>query len=326
MDEIEWRIRAARPVSGHRDLPLSDRAKRELAELLVISDSGRVRRVILPSVRRTAIWAAVAVIMVVVAVSSTVVFQPTRVWAATPPLLRATPVAGTATELLSQLADAAAASGDPAPTGDVHIAFQEWALQIEYDAKVVSTTVVPHEYSIDRRADGGWRTTVTAGPALKYSDSAAGGDTPPEGTMLWRDDYRPGEYEPLFPRPFPVASAEVGPYFLRLVGLGTPLDADAAFLNLPQVLREQVLSGVQRAAALHYLATLPGIDVVGKVTDRLGRAGIMFRTTRTGDPDTLDYLIVAPESGRILAAEAHYVGHDRADIHSPSVTSYVAWK
>ena len=34
MDELERRIRAARPVSGNRTLPLTDRAKRELAELI----------------------------------------------------------------------------------------------------------------------------------------------------------------------------------------------------------------------------------------------------------------------------------------------------
>ena len=35
MGELERRIRAARSVSGSRDLPLTDRAKRELAELLL---------------------------------------------------------------------------------------------------------------------------------------------------------------------------------------------------------------------------------------------------------------------------------------------------
>ena len=37
MDELERRIRAARPMSGNRDLPLSDRAKRELADLVLSS-------------------------------------------------------------------------------------------------------------------------------------------------------------------------------------------------------------------------------------------------------------------------------------------------
>lgn len=35
MDDIETRLRAARPTSGYRDLPLTDRAKRELAELML---------------------------------------------------------------------------------------------------------------------------------------------------------------------------------------------------------------------------------------------------------------------------------------------------
>lgn len=35
MDELEARLRAARPISGHRSLPLTDRAKRELADLML---------------------------------------------------------------------------------------------------------------------------------------------------------------------------------------------------------------------------------------------------------------------------------------------------
>ncbi|QTV79160.1 hypothetical protein [Microbacterium sp. NIBRBAC000506063] len=43
MDEIERRVRAARPTSGHRDLPLTDRAKRELAELALVDETAPAR-------------------------------------------------------------------------------------------------------------------------------------------------------------------------------------------------------------------------------------------------------------------------------------------
>lgn len=272
-------------------------------------------------------WAAAAIVVILAVASSAAVFQPVQAWAATPPLLSATPVTGTATELLNQLADAAAATGDPTPTGDVHIAVQAWTLDMEYDSKIVSTRVVPEEYSISRRADGSFTSVITAGAALGYGDGgAASSDTPTAGTVLARVENGPGEYVPLFPRPFPTNTAQIGPYFTSLFGPGAAIDADTIFLNFPLVLMEQVLGGQARAAVLQYLATLPGIDVVGAVTDRLGRAGIMFRTARTGDPDALDYLVIAPADGRILAAETHYVGHDRTDIRSPSVTSYYAWK
>lgn len=383
---FDQRIRAARPVSGHRALPLSDRAKCELAALLLTDpeeldeldgdwpdepdstaapmapdtpagpagtpddrrhpparsdstrprgrrDLSRTRERGGRGLRRRWGWLVSAVVLLAATLFGATVARPAQVWAATPPLLAVAPIAGTASDLLNQLADAAAASGDPVPTGDIHIAMQEWALDMEYDADIgdispAATVVVPQRILSDRYADGSVTIVFTAGRPMAGSENAApSANTPPEGTELSRVEYKPGEFPPAFPEPFPTEASGVAPFAAQYFGPETPPDADQMVSDLvPSLLTEQVLSGAQRATLFRYLASLSGIESVGSVTDRLGRPGILFATSNAGDPDWTDYLVVAPDTGRILAVETHYSGHDRPDLRSPSVTSYTAWE
>lgn len=190
-----------------------------------------------------------------------------------------------------------------------------------------ATVVVPQRVVIDRYPDGSLTSVITAGRTLGDSENAAPtADMPPEGTVLSRDVYGPGEYEPVFPGTFPTAAAEVGGYIAPPDQPSGVVDAYDAFVNLTGVRQEQILGGEQRAAALRYLAELPGIDVVGAVTDRLGRTGIMFRASGANYPNYPQFLVVAPGTGKILANETHYIGHDREDLRSPSVTKYFAWE
>lgn len=385
--DFDQRIRAARPVSGHRALPLSDRARRELAALLLADSAGsvaldvadrpdepdstaapvapetptdpartpddrrhppargdstrpqgrkglsRARRRGSRGLRRRSGWLAVAVVLLAATLFGATLARPTQAWAATPPLLAVTPIAGTSSDLLNQLANAAAASGDPAPTGDIHIAFQEWALNMVEDPETggvvaEATVVVPQRIVIDRYPDGSLISITTVGHALGDSENAApAADMPPEGTELYRNVYGPGEYQSIFPGTFPTDQSEVAPFAAPYFGPEIPPDANRMVSDLiPSLLTEQVLDGAQRSALFHYLASLPGIELVGSVTDRLGRPGIMFATRSADNPDWTNYLVVATETGRILATETHYSGHDRPDLRSPSVTSYTAWE
>jgi hypothetical protein len=88
---------------------------------------------------------------------------------------------------------------------------------------------------------------------------------------------------------------------------GAPVDVDVGgsmFLHFSDVLREARAAPEQRAAAYEALARVPGLTLVGKVTDRLGRPGIavgldvvdnepsgfLYRYVLVFDPKTADLL------------------------------------
>jgi hypothetical protein len=88
---------------------------------------------------------------------------------------------------------------------------------------------------------------------------------------------------------------------------GAPFDVDVGgsmFLHFSDVLREARATPEQRAAAYEALARVPGLTLVGEVTDRLGRPGVavaldavdneptgfLFRYVLVFDPKTADLL------------------------------------
>ncbi|MGH2922080.1 MAG: CU044_5270 family protein [Gaiellaceae bacterium] len=88
---------------------------------------------------------------------------------------------------------------------------------------------------------------------------------------------------------------------------GAPVDVDVGgsmFLHFSDVLREARATPEQRAAAYEALARVPGLTLVGEVTDRLGRPGVavaldvvenepsgfFFRYVLVFDPKTADLL------------------------------------
>jgi hypothetical protein len=86
---------------------------------------------------------------------------------------------------------------------------------------------------------------------------------------------------------------------------GGPVDVDVGgsmFLRFSDLLREARATPEQRAAAYEALARVPGVVLVGEVTDRLGRRGVgvafdfllnepfLFRHVLVFDPETSDLL------------------------------------
>lgn len=326
MDEIERRIRAARPLSGHRLLPLTERAKRELADLLLGSGEGPTHQPRAAHRRWTRVGPRLlAAVLIVGAVMVAFMWQPhsRHAIAATPPVLDPTPVADPGDQL-ARLAEEARASGGAASSETITIHMMSWSLNTDMDAAgQVSSAISPEVYTITIGADGSRRQVVTAGHAVDAHGNPAESDPAP-GTVLSELYSAPGEYEPLFTSPAPTTASEIGPFLEAGSGLDAQEHASSAFLAITYLLVEQQLDGQQTAAIIDFLAGLPDIEVAGTVTDRLGRPALALAGPRpTGD--YTDYLLLAAESGSIIGFETVYTGHDRPDINSPAVTSYQIW-
>lgn len=326
MDDLERRIRAARPVSGHRDLPLTDRAKRELADL-VLADVETSPPARYPRPRAVWHWAlGAAVVVVALAVSLPLsTTTPVRAHAATPPLLTVTPLPGTAQERLHALGTLAAAqpvSSDARKA--IQISVEAWTLSTDDDGVSRSSAVVPEHYERTRLPDGTLTQVVTAGIPIGPAPSV--GPTP--GTVLQRETWPRGQDAYLFTTSAPVDPKRVAAFLARPDEAALPLSASDAIEKIGSLLLEQSLNPAQNAAILAALADLPDLSLAGTTTDRLGRAGIMFSgspSVRPGYSGYVEHIVIDPNTGRILSVECTYNGTDRTDIPSPSVVDYFAW-
>lgn len=325
MDELERRLRAARPISGHRDLPLTDRAKRELADLMLAEPARAPRRTgVRPHRWNLIVYAAAAAaaVLTVVPVVATLTMQPAH--AATPPMLTTTTVSNNARDLLEEMGDVVADDLSQQMTDPTQITVQTWVLHTDDDGDPLSSVVVPENFAITQTSDGTRTVTVTAGAPIDREGRPASGNTvPAEGAPLWEEAWEPGEYLPLYPNSLPTEPAQIAAFFAEVVGE----EPSAAQLipELNSLLLEQTLSPAQESALLRYASTLPDIELVGSTTDRLGRDGMVFTATNPDQPDYAQRLIVSPTTGHILATETIYIGTTRTDIASSSVVSYFAW-
>lgn len=333
MDDLERRIRAARPVSGNRHLPLTDRAKRELAELLMTdaqtstdppATPARERRF---GMRWLASAATVAIVLVVGGTWWLGGAQPAH--AATPPLLVVEPLADSDTDPVAHLSQAARESDFdvPAEGEDVTIRVQSWALHMEeVDGEIdPSLTVISPEVSTTTfRADGSMSKVVTAGRADWESEGPVK-QHPPVGTVIWTYDEGPGGYEPLFATSAPRRVDQVEEFLSEGGGLAAGESAHNAFLTIGYLLDEQRLDNLQTAAVLEFVATLSDYTVDGTTTDRLGRSGLVL-TTLSADGEYTESLLLDSETGQILASESIYTGTRRTDLTAPALMSYFAWE
>ncbi len=323
MDEIEHRIRAARPASGHRDLPITDRAKRELADLVLYERAPRRR----PSRRRRLLrtMAAAGLATVAVVASSIAVasfWSPTSVHAATPPLLSVAPLSGTTESLLSALSGTI--DEDAIGETNMLIEVDAWTLATDDDGIATSNTIAPEHYSITRGADGTYATRVTTGQAVDAYGAPVENAIEP-GALVWEEAWGPGEYAFLFPGPLPTNASEIGGFLSQAIGASEPITAAKAIQATNDLLFEQQLTPLQWTALIQYFATLPDLVPVGEARDRLGRTGMVFSARDAERAGYQRNLVVSPETGRILATETLYSGDDRTDIASPSVVNYFVW-
>lgn len=334
MKEIERRIRAARPLSGNRNLPLSDRAKRELAELIM--DESGVQPTLEPSRARSRFRlsrpAVVSVAASVLALTVTVIWSltPPPVYAATPPLLEFEPVEGTASELLLDLAALTCDVpwSDPTePDGSVAIVDHYWALTMAEgeDGVVLPTVVTPEILTTTFNADGSVDVVAVEGEA--YSGRIES-DARARGEIIWQDSYLPGEFGLFGGSELPVSGAEMGEFFGAFYDKDVSQNGSDGILAIGDLVNDRRMSCDETAVLLEFLAAVPGIELAGGTVDRLGRDAIALSATRPPGvfEEYRDYLLIDPATGRILASETEYFGDSREDIESPSITSYIAWE
>lgn len=332
MDELEQRIRGARPVSGHRNLPLSDRAKRELAELMLVDAVRTTRTQRRPRrprrsgfLKAAGVATAITSVIAAGAIATNAIMVPQAAHAATPPLLDTTATSETAQELLTQMSQAAEDHAKT-PEGSYTISLQTWTLAITDDGLSQSTSIVPENHEFTRTADGAFATRVTYAQPIDQNGSPLNtDDLPAAGELSWEDSWEPGEYQFAFPGHFPVKPEDVGSYLATVSGATLPLSASESIQAMNSLLAEQQLDAKQQVALLTYLANLPDLRVAGTTIDRLGRDGVVFTSEDLGYRGYEDHIIISLATGQILATERIYHGTFRTDIPSPSVVNYYLW-
>ncbi|MFT4230191.1 MAG: hypothetical protein QM602_07885 [Microbacterium sp.] len=331
MDELERRIRAARPMSGHRDLPLTSRAKQELADLVLSRPNATLSRARAASRqhdrrrmtrRLVAASTGIAMVAAATAVVLNILVPSGSAQAVTPAPLVTTAIGESTTETLEGL-EMVKQADDAAPQHTVRL--QSWELHTEIgdEGSIVSSSVEPHWSETTFADDGSVRILLTAADPFPGQD-AEGLPTP--GTVLADETLEPGEYVSTYDEAVPTDPAEIDAYLAQYAGEESPLTAGAAIREISGLLSSIIVTTEQETAIIAYLQTLDGLTVAGTVIDRLGREGIAFSAADRRPGEYQDYLILSPDTGSIIAAETVYIGSERTDITSPSVIDYVAWE
>ncbi|NYD66042.1 hypothetical protein [Agromyces atrinae] len=319
-DDLTRLIRSARP-----ELPIDDATidarKAALFDRIVgdePSDELAARRVRRAPVRLIFSVAAVFVILVLLGAGTFLVPRPGQAFAVTPPVLQAEPLSSTAKEVLMDAADQLIpTSGEPPRT----FSYRAWQLQSTDPGNgALSSVVQPAEITVSTAPDGSVSRIARA--TVPYPEDAG---TVRPGDELWRLEYAPGEYQPVFPDP-PTDAAAVGEYLARYGALPEEPTSGDYILAIQMLLTERTLASTEEAALLRFVASLPDLMVNGTVTDRLGRQGVSVSTTSRAPGEFIDSLIVSPAGAGILSSEMTYIGSDRTDIASPAIVLYYAWE
>lgn len=347
MDDIERRVRAARPLSGGRGLPLTDRAKRELAELLVSGVRGpqdRYRELAMAATREleagrgsgggvmaasrrgyiTGIAACAALLMAFVVATP---FGGAPAVALTPPPLTVVPLGTPRDEVIADLAAAARSQPLLDPDEPQVIETIGWWLHIsarEDGTLVADETVIRPEERVETiHPDGARSLTVAAGEPWDGS-GVRPADSPVPGTVLAEQAWGPGEYESGFPRP---TFSDAGTLRTALLETGPDSmnDPFLSFYEVQALASEWRLTGGQMAEIIEFLGSFREVGVAGATTDRLGRAAIAL-AARNAEGTRTASLLLDPETGRLLAAETVQLTDDLAGVDAPAVTSYTLWK
>jgi hypothetical protein len=317
MDDLELsrRLRNARPRLPERGDPLSVTAEATLSQILEDQTVPARRR---RSPISLSVAAAIAVLLVM-AIGFVYTMRPAPVYAvATPPLLEPTPVDGTSKDLLMQLSS-------NLEEGAGTIRFQSWSLAMTVgdDSTLESVAIEPEVRTVEHREDGS-RIEVRRGEPYDSFGNPLHVDGYEIGELVWEQDFPAGDFPFVFTDPLPIA-AQYDQFLRQPTGASSMTTGDY-LRQLNSLLGERKLTLAQTRAALEFLATLQGLEVEGRVVDRLGRAGISFATDSRTPGEYVDRVIVSDEGLGFLSFETTYVGHNRTDIQAPAVVSYTAWE
>lgn len=323
VDELERRIRAANPDPTNRHMPLSERAERELTLLLATPRDLSAAKP-LPK-RWVTIMAAtiVAVVAILLTVGLPNLLSPRPAAASTPPILETTPVAGSPVFVLERLSELARTS--PAETRSADIAAETWSAELTPTTHKV-TFVQPRDIVRTRENDKSGSVIIRAGQ-VRWGMVGEGEKPAIPGTQLERFDYGPGAFPMLFPVPPPTDPAALSDYLAKYLGVDASAGTGELFRAVQDLRNEWELDGSQSAALLNLLAERNDIEVLGNVTDRLGRAGTALATDSRMGGAFRDILIFATATARLLSAEEVYLGGiPDIQLTPPIVMNYIAWK
>jgi hypothetical protein len=311
-------------------LPLTARAEKELSELV------STRRLITAQDHRRAgpsrlislAAAAATAVVVVVALGLTLFFPSAQTYAATPPLLEVSLVPQPREDLLMDMSQKAMLAGEnlPAEPQATTISARAWSLVATSDGQHQTANMVNLEHEITVQPDGSVHEIVTAGPSVDTDGRPVTEGVPAVGEVISEDEWAAGSPALRFTNPLPSESDQIPAYVAKAYGTTELPDAALVINSVADLMTQRQLSSAEEATVLEYFAHEADVKVVGAVTDRLGRAAIAFSAVHEEDSSYEEYLLVSPDSGKILAVETHYVAQGRTDIPSPSVTSYIAWR
>lgn len=324
MDDIEKRMRESRPDLGERDGALSSRAQADLDAIL----SAEVPR---KSGLRIPRWAPPAGIAAAAAAALAVVFSVVQLAVpspsvAAPPPLQTAPVdepLGDVMRRLSTLAEEhLPATGSPV---EQTLRYEAWYSNVEVEADRTSYFVQPVEIIQSRNADWSGSITTLAGD-VRWGTPSENNPSQKPGTAIDEMTFAAGEFPMIYSEPPPSDPVALRDYFLA-AGWDPNSTAGDWFNAIQQLATDWQLDGPQTAAVIEFLGELPDVRVAGAVTDRLGRAGIAIDTEGRLDGAFRDTLVFDSTSGKLLSAEAMYLGGiPDLKIPYPTVFSYVAWK
>lgn len=256
---------------------------------------------------------------VLVALIGMIVFRPVAA-SATPPLMEATPIAGSAQNHLMKLAELRRKGAWPRTAIELHA----WSLVSEIDAagKVVASNTSPTVSSTTFSPDGSVTIETVVGrpfPGQEVKDLPIPG-TPLSSEHLSAEKSVAASASGVLPE-----DADQLAQWLETAFSVDPANTEESTLSLLRVLVNTTVTPAQEATVLEYLASRPDVTLIGQVTDRLGRSALSFRIGSDVD-NYQQNLIIATDTGQIIATETIYTGNDRHDITAPAVTSYEAWE
>nr|WP_281360953.1 CU044_5270 family protein [Schumannella luteola] len=269
-----------------------------------------------------------AALTIALVVTLTNLGQPVPASLAAPPRLKATPIAEGSDATLARLIAAARSQPDTTAEQDFDIRIEGWYSNVTVTEKETAWVVQPQEVTLRRYADGSGRVETHAGPVRWGAEPPDLSAAP--GSLISRDDYPAGEYPMLYPTPPPTTGAELRAYIEAILSGGTPdvtLTTGDYFNEAESVRNEWVLSGARSAALLELIRSLDGVEMLGRVTDRLNRPGIAFQA-KSGEKGSFRTILIFDETtGALLSSERVYIGGAK-DVTYPSgsVVSYTAWK
>lgn len=319
-DELIGRIRDANPSQARRDTPLSARAEHDLQQIISGNAGSPSRRTPKPVVP----WAvaAVAVVALVMVIVITNLGQRMPASVAAPPPLWVTPIDHSLSDILGSLIVKTEQRTEITPAQTIKA--ESWAANITVDAGSASVAIQPQEVERNRKADLSGYVEVRAGTVRWGS---AEGEFRPAGTILEHYDYVAGAYPLLFPLTPPDNSNELYLYLRSRLILTNDSSTGDIFRGIQDLRNEWALEGRQAAALLELVGSLPDVELLGMVTDRLGRDGVAIQTTTRVDGAFRDILVFDPDSGSLIAAESVYLGGaENVPLPENTVISYIAWK